>query len=79
MHGAFEFVFRQPDMIPLQIHPRFQRPSVHVLEFVNTNAHMLFDCFGDFNIVGIKNKLHRDEACFRQAGFARKMFGHNCA
>ena len=31
MHGAFEFIFRQSDMIPLQIHPGFQRPLIHVL------------------------------------------------
>ena len=63
MHGAFEFVFRQADMIPFQIHPGFQRPSIHVLEFINTNTHMFLNGFGNFNIVGIKNKLHRVEAC----------------
>ena len=46
MHGAFELVLRQADMISLQIHPGFQHPLIHMLEFLNTGANMVFDCFG---------------------------------
>ena len=55
MHGAFVLVPRETNMIPLQIHPGFQCPLVHMFKFVNTAAHMIFNCLGEFNIVGIKN------------------------
>ena len=74
MHGAFILVFRETDMVPLQIHPGFQGPLVHVFKFVNTDAHMVFNCLGEFNIVGIKNKLHRVEECPEKAQMTSKTF-----
>ena len=74
VHGAFVLVFRETDMVPLQIHPGFQGPLVHVFKFVNTDTHMVFNCLGEFNIVGIKNKLHRVEVCPDRTQMTSKSF-----
>ena len=61
-------------MVPLQIHPGFQGPLVHVFKLVNTDTHMVFNCLGEFYIVGIKNKLHRVKDCPDKAQMTNKSF-----
>ena len=74
MHGTFEFIFWQPNVISLQINPGLQRPLIHVLKLVYTNTHMSFDCFGNFNIVGIQNKFHQNTACANETDLREKFW-----